>query len=53
MFPVAIRTVGCKLNQIESEALADSFRKAGFSIVPKDADIDGPGIVVVNTCTVT
>jgi len=53
MFPVAICTVGCKLNQVESEALADSFRKAGFDIVPWSTKIEGPGIVIVNTCTVT
>ena len=53
MFPVAISTVGCKLNQVESEALADSFRKAGFAIVPRETGIEGPGIVIVNTCTVT
>ncbi|MCL2190831.1 MAG: radical SAM protein [Treponema sp.] len=53
MFPVAICTVGCRLNQVESEALADSFRKAGFDVVPWTTGIEGPGIVVVNTCTVT
>ncbi|MCL2193948.1 MAG: tRNA (N(6)-L-threonylcarbamoyladenosine(37)-C(2))-methylthiotransferase MtaB [Treponema sp.] len=53
MFPVAICTVGCKLNQVESEALADSFRRAGFSIVPWTTKIEGTGIVIVNTCTVT
>ena len=53
MFPVAICTVGCKLNQVESEALVDAFGKAGFAVVPWEAGIDGPGIVIVNTCTVT
>lgn len=53
MFPVAIRTLGCRLNQIEGEALADSFKKAGFDVAPWAAGIDGAGIVVVNTCTVT
>jgi len=53
MFPVAFRTIGCKLNQIESEALADSFAKAGFTVVPPATKIEGAGIVIVNTCTVT
>ena len=53
MFPVAIYTLGCKLNQLEGEAIADSFRKEGFSLLPWDERIDGPGIFVINTCTVT
>ena len=53
MFPVAICTVGCKLNQVESEALADAFGKAGFAVVTWETRIDGPGLVIVNTCTVT
>ncbi|MCL2600182.1 MAG: hypothetical protein FWD88_03275, partial [Treponema sp.] len=53
MFPVAICTIGCRLNQIESEALADSFGKAGFALVPWPSKIEGPGIIIVNTCTVT
>ena len=52
-YPVAICTLGCKLNQVESEAIADSFRKAGFSLVPWAAKMEEPGILIVNTCTVT
>ncbi len=47
---VAFYTLGCKLNQCESEALASSFGSQGFFIVPASEAAD---IYVVNTCTVT
>ncbi|MDR2717976.1 MAG: tRNA (N(6)-L-threonylcarbamoyladenosine(37)-C(2))-methylthiotransferase MtaB [Treponema sp.] len=53
MYPVTIFTLGCKLNQLESEALADSFRKAGFTLVSAGTAIPGPSIIIINTCTVT
>jgi len=53
MYPIALYTLGCKLNQLESEALADSFRKAGFSLVLSGTIPSGPGIIIINTCTVT
>jgi threonylcarbamoyladenosine tRNA methylthiotransferase MtaB len=43
-------TLGCKLNQLESEAIAASFKNEGFSLVPWPSAAD---ILVVNTCTVT
>jgi threonylcarbamoyladenosine tRNA methylthiotransferase MtaB len=46
---VAIHTLGCKLNQAESELLARQFAEAGCSIVSGD----GADIHVLNTCTVT
>jgi threonylcarbamoyladenosine tRNA methylthiotransferase MtaB len=49
----SIFTLGCKLNQLESEAIADSFRKAGFRLVPWDERSENPRIIIVNTCTVT
>jgi threonylcarbamoyladenosine tRNA methylthiotransferase MtaB len=46
---VAIHTLGCKLNQAESELLARKFAEAGYTIVSDDpADIH-----ILNTCTVT
>jgi threonylcarbamoyladenosine tRNA methylthiotransferase MtaB len=45
-----VYTLGCRLNQAESEAVADAFGKAGFSIVPEGEDAD---LYIVNTCTVT
>ncbi|MDR0291132.1 MAG: tRNA (N(6)-L-threonylcarbamoyladenosine(37)-C(2))-methylthiotransferase MtaB [Treponema sp.] len=61
MFPVALHTLGCKLNQLESEAFADSFKKAGFPLIPPGEEMQGqgpcpgprPGIIIINTCTVT
>ncbi|MDR1389584.1 MAG: MiaB/RimO family radical SAM methylthiotransferase [Treponema sp.] len=46
----AFFTLGCKLNQIETEAITGSFTQSGFLLVPwgKPADI-----AVLNTCTVT
>ncbi len=46
----AFYTLGCKLNQCESEALASSFKSRGFFISPLSSGAD---IYVVNTCTVT
>jgi threonylcarbamoyladenosine tRNA methylthiotransferase MtaB len=34
MFSFSIRTIGCKLNQLESEAVAGAFRGEGFSVRP-------------------
>ena len=47
---VSIRTHGCKLNQSDSDALARSFRDAGYRVVGPTAEAD---VYVVNTCTVT
>jgi threonylcarbamoyladenosine tRNA methylthiotransferase MtaB len=53
MYSIALYTLGCKLNQLESEALADSFRKAGFPLIIPGTVMPGPGIIIINTCTVT
>ncbi len=47
---VAVFTLGCKLNQCESEALADAFNQHGFTVVPHYSQAD---VYIVNTCTVT
>lgn len=47
---VCVYTLGCRLNQCESEAIADSFVKEGFEIVGEQ---DGADLYIVNTCTVT
>jgi threonylcarbamoyladenosine tRNA methylthiotransferase MtaB len=55
----SVYTFGCKLNQLETEAISDSFRGEGFTIVPfsqidqNEQQAEEPGIVVINTCTVT
>lgn len=43
-----IQTLGCKVNQYESEAIEEIFEARGFERKEKDADI-----YVINTCTVT
>jgi len=53
-----ILTLGCKLNQLESEAVIDAFLKAGFIYLPENSDPSLreqgiPPVVIVNTCTVT
>lgn len=47
---VAFRTLGCRLNQAETDTIAEDLLALGFEVV---AESDGPDVVVVNTCTVT
>jgi len=47
---VAFYTLGCKLNQAETESLANRFSEAGFQLVSPG---DGADIYIANTCTVT
>lgn len=47
---VGIYTLGCKVNQYESEAIAEKFEREGFEITSPASVCD---IYVINTCTVT
>ncbi|HEX2172178.1 MAG TPA: tRNA (N(6)-L-threonylcarbamoyladenosine(37)-C(2))-methylthiotransferase MtaB [Dehalococcoidia bacterium] len=47
---VAIETLGCKLNQAESDALARSFQAAGYELTDPRQPAD---IFILNSCTVT
>lgn len=47
---VAFHTLGCKVNQYETEALREKFSRAGHMIVHEDEAAD---VYVINTCTVT
>ena len=47
---VAILTLGCKVNQYESEAIAERFAAEGFAVKTARDVCD---IYVINTCTVT
>ncbi len=47
---VASHALGCKVNQYESEAIAELFAERGYEIVSIDDTAD---IYVINTCTVT
>lgn len=50
MKTAAFHTLGCKVNQYDTQAMLEKFRAAGYEIVPFDADAD---VYVINTCTVT
>ena len=43
-------TLGCRLNQAESDSMAEALGEFGLVPAPEGA---GPDVVVVNTCTVT
>ena len=46
----AFYTLGCKVNQYESQVMAQQFQNAGFETVPWPGPAD---VLVVNSCTVT
>ena len=45
-----IKTFGCRVNQVESQAILEQFRRAGFT--PAD-NFETADICLLNTCTVT
>ncbi|MDP2729658.1 MAG: tRNA (N(6)-L-threonylcarbamoyladenosine(37)-C(2))-methylthiotransferase MtaB [Dehalococcoidales bacterium] len=47
---IALETLGCKLNQAETESLARQFTEAGHRLV---SSVDEADIYILNTCTVT
>jgi len=47
---VAFYTLGCKVNQYETEAMIESFETAGFKTVEYEEYAD---VYIINTCTVT
>lgn len=47
---VKIITLGCKVNQYESEAMLSDLMQNGFSVANEDEQAD---IVILNSCTVT
>lgn len=47
---VAITTLGCRVNQYESEAMVEKFVKEGYEVVEFHEVSD---VYVINTCTVT
>lgn len=46
----SILTLGCKVNQYESEAMSELFEKEGYTQVENE---DYSDVYIVNTCTVT
>jgi len=47
---VAFYTLGCKLNQSETESISAAFSESGWSVVPLS---EGADLFIINTCTVT
>lgn len=47
---VAFRTLGCKVNQVETEQIKENFLARGYKVV---AFTDKADIYIINTCTVT
>lgn len=47
---IAFKTLGCRLNQFETDSLASEFHNAGYRLVDFEERAD---VYVVNTCTVT
>ena len=50
MKSVAFHTLGCKVNQYETQAMSELFQNKGYNIV---SDTEIADIYVINTCTVT
>ncbi len=50
MLTVAFHTLGCRVNQYETEAIMDQFVESGYSIVEFEEQAD---VYVINSCTVT
>ena len=49
-YTLGIYTLGCKVNQYESEAIAEAAENAGFTICDPSERCD---VYIINTCTVT
>ena len=47
---IAIKTLGCRQNQYESDALQESLRREGHTAAGADEEAD---LFIINTCTVT
>lgn len=50
MKKIAFFTLGCKVNQYETEAISEMFRNDGYEVVDFEQFAD---VYVINTCTVT
>ncbi len=50
MLTIACHTLGCKVNQYDTQAMMELFQNAGYTEVPFSSPAD---IYLVNTCTVT
>jgi len=50
---IAFKTIGCRLNQFETDALVSRFYNAGYTVIEKDQVNEKADVVIINTCTVT
>ena len=50
MLTIAAHTLGCKVNQYDTQAMLEQFQQAGYRVVSMDSPAD---VYLVNTCTVT
>lgn len=49
-YTVSFTTLGCKVNQFETEAMTELLEKEGFKVIPQGEKSD---IYIINTCAVT
>ena len=47
---IAFYTLGCKVNQYETQSIAELFKSSGYIVVENDAS---PDVFIINSCTVT
>ena len=47
---VAFYTLGCKVNQYETNAMSQAFIEKGYNVTDFESEAD---IYIINTCTVT
>ena len=47
---IACKTLGCKVNQYDTEAMLELFEQSGYTAVPFEENAD---VYIINTCTVT
>ena len=47
---IAVHTLGCKVNQYDTEAMLEAFERAGYTAVSMKEEAE---VYLVNTCTVT
>ena len=50
MISISVATLGCKVNQFESEALMDALEQREYALIPSE---EGADVAIINTCTVT
>ncbi len=49
----SIKTLGCKVNQYESEVIAQQLQTMGYASVESGAVAEALDVIIINTCTVT